>query len=569
MQALHLRSPGLPLQLDQWTRERPWARRTALTALLLGAMAMLGLGIGEHTGITGKDEYFLSLRTPLCMMEQDVWLVPCLDGEARLKKPPMLYWLTRAALETFGVSLGNARLVAIAFAAALVLGVTLIALELGGSLKRALLAGGICLSFLSLFVGGRMLELDVPVAAFSTLAFYALLRWYRGGSGLALTLAAILLAAGFLTKGPVVFVVCGAGGLSLLLLDPQARRFLAERRYSVLGALALFAALALPWFLYVSQAYPEQSSRELGEELSARQFFQLSPVPLYGFLMLSLPWAFVVLARLATVGKTTGEARRRLLLPVLWLGLTLLPFFFIRSFERYLYGSLVPAALLLAIAPPPPALWLRWGARLGLLLVLPLLLVLYAVALWLAGPQPLLLLGLLPLPPFAYHWWRGRRPAHMALWAALSLSGLFGLAYPQLGINRIPPHILEQTREQPVVFFHGPQPGLLPAVLGRSLWKADGRWRLPEGLREDCDGFLLFVEQARTQRALKTLEERGLRATELERFGVLSARVNWQHMARKDAGADELWQALSDRNLEPVMPRIVLYRAWDGQCATP
>ncbi len=559
----------MAIRIDQSTQQHPWGLRLALAALFLIAMALLGVGIGEHTGVTGKDEYFLSLRTPLCMAEQNAWLVPCLDGQPRLKKPPMLYWLTRGAFEAFGSSLVSARLVAVAFAATLVLGVALIALELGAALGGALLAGGICLSFLSLFIGGRMLELDVPVAAFSTLAFYFLLRWYHRGHALAPVLAGTLLAGGFLTKGPVVFVVCGAGGLALLLLDPGARRFLATHRLHAIGVCALFAALTLPWFAYVNQLYPEQSGQALGEELAARHFFKLSPVPVYGFLMLTLPWGFIALGRIATAGSLDDAGRRRVLLPALWLGLSLLPFFFIRSFERYLYGSLVPTALLLALAPPPPALWLRWGARLGLLITLPLLLALYAAALWLAGPRPLLLLGLIPLLPFAYHWWQGRWPAHMALWAALSWTSVLGLAYPHLGINRIPPPILEQARGEPVVFFHGPQPGLLPAVLGRSLWKTDGRWELPEGLREDCAGFLLFVEDERAERAQQSARVQGLQLVELTRFGVLSSRVNWQHMTRQGVGWPELRRALRLRDLEPVMPRVVLYRVREERCATP
>ena len=173
------RKRNLLSQIESWADGRPGRRRLALAVLFLTALALLAMGIREHTGVTGKDEYFLSLRTALCMVEQEQWLVPCLDGAPRLKKPPMLYWLTRASHEAFGVSLGSARLVAVSLAALLVLGVALIALELGVGLSQGLLAGLIAASFLGLSVNGRMLELDIPVAAFSTLAFYFLLCWYQ------------------------------------------------------------------------------------------------------------------------------------------------------------------------------------------------------------------------------------------------------------------------------------------------------------------------------------------------------------------------------------------------------
>ena len=66
---------------------RSW--RLTLVGIFLLALAVLAPGIQSPTGITGKDEYFLSLRTPLEMMEKDAWVVPVLNGHPRLKKPPM------------------------------------------------------------------------------------------------------------------------------------------------------------------------------------------------------------------------------------------------------------------------------------------------------------------------------------------------------------------------------------------------------------------------------------------------------------------------------------------------
>ena len=553
-------------QIESWADGRPGRRRLALAVLFLTALALLAMGIREHTGVTGKDEYFLSLRTALCMVEQEQWLVPCLDGAPRLKKPPMLYWLTRASHEAFGVSLGSARLVAVSLAALLVLGVALIALELGADLSQGLLAGLIAASFLGLSVNGRMLELDIPVAAFSTLAFCFLLRWYKRDQAVALALSALFLAAGFLTKGPVAFIVCGGGGLALLALDPQARAFLAGHWRSALGAALLFALLALPWFLYVNQLYPERSAQELTRELTARHFFQLSPVPLYGPLMLILPWSLVALGRLGTIHRLTGEQRHQALMLALWLALTLLPFFFIKTFERYLFGSLVPMALLLA---QPGWRWgagLSWAARVGLLLTLLLTLPVFALALWLSGPAPALALGIPVLGWFILRWWRAEHGGTMALTALLLWSCTLGLAYPRLGINQVPPHIVERVGEQPAIFYHGPQPGLLPALLGRSLHHVNDDWRLPEPLRESCTPFLLFAQEAESARALQGLERLGLAAIELERFGVFSSRVSWQNLARRGISRDDALNALKNRDLETIKPQVVLYRVSDPQC---
>jgi len=366
----------------------------------------------------------------------------------------------------------------------------------------------------------------------------------------------------------VVLVVCGAGILALLATEPQARVFLGRRWVGALGVLLLASALALPWFLYVHALYPEASAAALDSELGARRFLQISAVPLYGSLLLALPWSFVLLARIATPGAWDGYTRNRLLMRVLWLALTLLPFFFLRSFERYLFGSLVPVALLLALPQPPLDRVGRWAARLGLALTLPAALLVQIGALLLAGPVPLLGLGIPATGWFLQQWWQARRSDTMALSAALLWACVLGLAYPRLGINRVPPALLEQAQGQEVVFYNGPQPGLLPALLGRSLVHVDGRWRLPERLRRSCTGFLLLVEAPQGADALAGVERLGFTATPQGRFGVLSARVSWANMLRPGLTPIESLAALGRGDLEALKPQVLLYRIRDPRCPT-
>lgn len=77
--------------------------------LAVAAVLILGPGIGSLSGPTEKDEYHRVYRTVLTMMENDQWLVPHLDGRPRLKKPPLVTWLTRLSFESFRVSLVSAR----------------------------------------------------------------------------------------------------------------------------------------------------------------------------------------------------------------------------------------------------------------------------------------------------------------------------------------------------------------------------------------------------------------------------------------------------------------------------
>ena len=552
-----------------WASHRPRSRPPVLVLLFLAALLLLGIGIWEPSGVTGKDEYYLGLRTPLCMMEQDVWVVPCLDGEPRLRKPPLVYWLTRASLEAWGPSLAGSRLVAVLFGALLVLGVTLVAEELSGDAGLGLRAGLVALSCLGLAIGGRLLELDVPVAAFSTLALLALLRWYRRDQTGYLLLGAVLLAAGFLTKGPVVLVVWGAGGAALLAWDPAARSFLARRWRAALGGVLLTLALALPWFLYVGGLYPEASSQSLSQELTARRFLQFSPVPLYGILMLSLPWALLVPALPWLTRTLPGPQRRLAGQLLLWLVLTLAPFLLFRVFERYLMGSLVPLAILIALAAPTLAGhgW-RWLVRLSTGLCLLAGLILIGLAYWFGQAPIAALLGLAAWLGLAWAGWRAD-PRFLAPVAALAWACWLGVDYPRLGINAVPEALLEQAQHQEVVLFQGPQPGLLPALLGRPLVHLDERWRLPERLQRPDARFLLISTAEEAEAALAGLSRLGFAVGEPQRHGILSARVKWHQMFRPGLTQERLWQALTQRDLEPIKPQILVFPVERRPWATP
>ena len=64
------------------------------------AVLLLLPSIWSPCSITGQDEYYLSFRTVLEMEERGEWLTPYVNGQVRLQKPPLLYWLMRWAIFT-------------------------------------------------------------------------------------------------------------------------------------------------------------------------------------------------------------------------------------------------------------------------------------------------------------------------------------------------------------------------------------------------------------------------------------------------------------------------------------
>lgn len=545
----------------------PASKRATLSLLGLFLLACLAFapGIGQPTGVTTKDEYFLGLRTPMCVLEHGDWLVPCLDGHPRLNKPPLLYWLAAASDHTFGVSLASARGVAVVFGALFVLATALIAWELTRNRRLSLLAGLVLMSMGSIAIGSRMLLLDIPTAALSALAFYFILRWLRTGSNWTLPPIAVLLAAGFLIKGPIVLVLSGAGILALLATSAGARSRLREGWLAVLLTLLGFLALALPWFVYVHTQLPGTSDQTLVKQLRARDFLQFSPQPLSGLLVLGLPWSFLALLLSA---RSDWRARiPKLGFLLVWLVITVAPFFLIKTFGRYLYASLVPMAIIAAyLLDQPMPRFGRFAARIGLLLAGGVSgLVIFAAG-WFRGLSVPVALGVAAWLLFVYIWWRADKVKAMALSSALLWAVVMGLVYPRLGLNAIPPQIVKLARGGPVVMYQGPQPALLPAVLGRMLWQTDGSWRLPPDLATGCRSFLVFAEARDVGAMRRSMAAHGLKATAVTHYRALTSKVSWVHMGRAGLSREEFFAALAHHDLDALAPRIDVFRAQPQRC---
>lgn len=522
------------------------ARRQTLYLFLL-ALLVLAPGIWEPTGLTGKDEFYLGLRTPMEMMAGDHWLVPFLDGVPRIRKPPLLYWLGRASYETFGISLVSARGVAILFAALLVAATAGIARRLTQDSRTGLIAGLILLTCLGLHTEGRRFMLDVPVAALSTAAFWSLLAWLDSRRWPWLTLTALLLAAGFLVKGPIAALVCGGGLLALWASRRLVPSDLAPHWPALIANAGLFLALALPWFALVRILYPEAAQLAFADEVESRQFFHLTPEIILGFINVALPWAFVFFA--AAWAKKRESGLPRLLLA--WFLITFLPFLFIRSFDRYLVGSLVPVAIFLAWALP--AFTARWPFRLGLAVALLLGGALAAFAYWfgLGGWYWLLLPGLY----FAWAWWKQSRLVHtlaapLLFWIAL----LWGV-FPALGVNAVPPTVVELGRSRPIALFDGPQPALLPILSRRPLRhyaSLDDR----EAAELQARGALVFAESQEVPRLQSQLAAGGREAVLAGRYRVLASHGSGLRFARIGATAKDWREAFASRNLAPLLTTV-------------
>jgi len=439
--------------------------RVALAILALAMVATAGaIGLIEPT----ETRYAEIARE---MRESGDWLHPRLNGVLHFHKPPLAYWATAAGFALCGENEWGARLPVVA-ASLLTLAFTALAgrRRFASSGAPAGLAVWV-LGTSVLFVGaGRTLASD-PFLAAAVAGFWALAPspW-----------ALLILGAGFLAKGPVVFVptVLAILAAAALARDRGTLALLGPKR----GWL-LFAAVALPWYLILVARTPGLLPYFLGNQLWARyattEHQRGGPAWYFAGVLIAgaLPWTPALVVGIARAWRERAALEARLLLA--WLLVPLVFFSFSGSkLPAYLLPLFPAVALLAARGLAPDSRAARWWIA-GLLFGL-------AAVGWTLGPGALgRFIGLSPpraVPlAFAAHlglaclayaatWMLRDRPARAALLVALGVTALISTAAPyeaRLGSPRGIARVLRENRApgEPVVEFARFNAGL-PFYLG-------------------------------------------------------------------------------------------------------
>jgi 4-amino-4-deoxy-L-arabinose transferase-like glycosyltransferase len=181
------------------------------------------------------------------MMEADNGIVPTFNGELRVDKPALLYWLQIGAYKALGVNEYSARLPSAL--AALV--AVLLTYELARRLFDAatgLLAGVILASSVMFCAAAHFANPDALLNACTTLTFLFFWRGYERGHNRWLIGAGASAGLAVLAKGPVGLAL---PGLVIFLFLLWARRLpLLFNRHFGWGVLA-FLLVASPWYVRV------------------------------------------------------------------------------------------------------------------------------------------------------------------------------------------------------------------------------------------------------------------------------------------------------------------------------
>ncbi|WP_018291267.1 glycosyltransferase family 39 protein [Verrucomicrobium sp. 3C] len=228
------------------------AESTAGSRLLLFALPLLSLLLSLSGSaalpLIDRDEPRFAEATRE-MGERGEWSVPFFNGDYRLDKPPLIYWLMGVCFRIFGENEIGARMPSILLTALLCLLLFLMGRSLFGLRAGvvAALSGATSLQFL---IHGRLAVADMPMVVSIVAAQWAILRLLEGGTAAWTCILWVDLALGFLAKGPVAWAVPLVGLLLwrfLLWRSPAPWRRLHAFRGSAVavGIIALWGIPAL------------------------------------------------------------------------------------------------------------------------------------------------------------------------------------------------------------------------------------------------------------------------------------------------------------------------------------
>lgn len=266
--------------------------------LVIAAISLL-INVGSYGVIESSDARYAEIGR--AMHVSGDYMHPNLLDVHHYHKPPFTYQITALGYKIFGINAFGARFfLQLAVLLQLVL-VYRLSISLFNNKKTALWSAIIYFSFPLVLMSSRNLTTDAFLTTFALLSIYSWVKYRQSGIIKWLYAFTLSLALGFLTKGPVIFIV----PVIFILLYNRTEK--AKRNFSIhhITAWTLFLIIAASWFVYLGYSNPAFLDYFLGKQTADRFsknafgrtepfWYFLAFAPLVG-----LPWflAFIYLLK--------------------------------------------------------------------------------------------------------------------------------------------------------------------------------------------------------------------------------------------------------------------------------
>ena len=267
--------------------------KTILILLLLLIPALL-YNLGERP--VYKIQEVRIAETAREMVVSGDWLVPRYNGELRLQKPPLPYWLTALSYKAFGVNATAVRLPALIFG---MLSVALMFVWLRRE-AGALVAVNSILVLAASYIGIRYFRSGEADAVLMLFICAACILGYRmqqyGKDKHCQWLFGLALGLGFLSKGPAALAIPLLTLLASSLCSREPKKFLAN--FSLPGLILLVIG-AGAWYAWIFWQLPDAANLFFGRQLDQTFISGTHAKPVWWYLAhlfeFFAPWGFLLI----------------------------------------------------------------------------------------------------------------------------------------------------------------------------------------------------------------------------------------------------------------------------------
>ncbi len=316
---------------------------------------LLGFQLGK-TGLIDPDEPFYAL-TAKEMLAQHELFTPVMFGKPQFEKPILFYWVIYGFFRTLGVSEFSARLGPCLAGVATVL-ITYFWAQVLFRRKQVAFISAVILAVSAQFViMSRIVLTDIFLCLFVTAALFCFSLGERNQKRrmLCWNLVFVFSALGFLTKGPLGFLIPFAGILSYAYWGGQ-RRIFGEIPW--LSGCILFALIGFPWYALMTWKYGVDFLRQFFIHENLRRFFVAehsgSDKTIFYPLVLFLgffPWSGFLIPALIHAGRKAAQSlqgRTQKQYLFLWVSF-IVPFIFFVAAKSKLMSYIFPVYPIVAI----------------------------------------------------------------------------------------------------------------------------------------------------------------------------------------------------------------------------
>lgn len=227
------------------------SRERSLIVLLVFVVCLLYLTRLDHPGFLtpGEGRYAEAAHA---MVRTGDWIVPRVNGQIHLEKPPLLYWLVAGSFSLNGASETSARIVS--SLASLVTGFMVFILgrriygPIAGWLSVFILLSGGTWS-----IYGRFVTTDIPTIAFQAIGVWAYWMASKTGKRSYLLSMGIALAACTLIRG---FLGVAIPVITIFVFSLTRRKWGPRDPLGWLYAIILILVLVVPWHVMLEMKMP-------------------------------------------------------------------------------------------------------------------------------------------------------------------------------------------------------------------------------------------------------------------------------------------------------------------------